>query len=196
MFTQIKFWRIGVVNIFATSKCPVKSARQHCDVHIRKMIVETAQLLSTAHVMCDGIQVAYKKTHHNHPCGVWIRESASNYRWAFNMLEAMLIEYEYRFEKTHRTGLHLEALRAVPTMVDRGLTPFAQAMPEHLRDSDAHKAYRRYLKIKFTEWSQRDRPVLCTYTRREVPKFARDVATRIIPFTLLYCKKETRYAPA
>ena len=33
-------------------------------------------------------------------------------------------------------------------------------------------------------------------TRREVPKFARDVATRIMPFTLLYCKKETRYAAA
>lgn len=184
------------MNVFATSPDPIVSAQHHCDIHLRKMIVETAQLLSTAHVVCDGIQVAYKKTHHNHPCGVWIRESASNYRWAFNMLEAMLIEYEYRFEKTHRTGLHLEALRAVPTMVDRGLTPFAQAMPEHLRDSDAHKAYRRYLKIKFTEWSQRDRPVRCTYTRREVPKFARDVATRIIPFTLLYCKKETRYAPA
>lgn len=37
------------MNIFYLSDCPEQSAKDHCDKHVVKMILETAQLLSTAY---------------------------------------------------------------------------------------------------------------------------------------------------
>jgi hypothetical protein len=42
------------MNIFALSSCPTQCAMQMCDKHVVKMVVETAQLLSTAHRILDG----------------------------------------------------------------------------------------------------------------------------------------------
>ena len=42
------------MNIFALSKDPIESAKMMCDKHVVKMIIETAQLLSTAHRILDG----------------------------------------------------------------------------------------------------------------------------------------------
>ena len=39
------------MNIFALSTDPIQSAEMMCDKHIVKMVIETAQLLSTAHRM-------------------------------------------------------------------------------------------------------------------------------------------------
>ena len=38
------------MNIFFIDRDPVLAARYHCDKHVYKMIVEYAQLMSTAHV--------------------------------------------------------------------------------------------------------------------------------------------------
>jgi hypothetical protein len=38
-----------VMNIFVLSKYPRLAAEMHCDKHCVKMILETAQMLSTAH---------------------------------------------------------------------------------------------------------------------------------------------------
>lgn len=46
------------MNIFVLSADPMVAARSHCDRHVVKMIVEYAQLLSTAHRVLDGTQVA------------------------------------------------------------------------------------------------------------------------------------------
>ena len=115
------------MNIFATDPDPTVCARQHCDVHLIKMVTETAQLLSAAHIVCDGVQVAYKKTHHNHPCAVWVRASAHNYRWAYTLLCCLLDEYTYRFNKKHATERFRKALAKTPTMPVLGLTQFAIA---------------------------------------------------------------------
>ena len=42
------------MNIFILDKNPEISARMHCDKHVPKMIVESAQMLSTAHRLLDG----------------------------------------------------------------------------------------------------------------------------------------------
>ena len=36
------------MNIFFIDKCPIKSAQQLCDKHVVKMVLETAQMCSTA----------------------------------------------------------------------------------------------------------------------------------------------------
>ena len=44
------------MNLFYLHNDPVKSAEMHCDKHVVKMIIEYAQMLSTAHRMLDGKQ--------------------------------------------------------------------------------------------------------------------------------------------
>ena len=170
------------MNIFATDPRPVVAAAHHCDVHLRKMIVETAQLLSAAHVFCDGNQVAYKMTHQHHPCAVWLRESKSNYRWTFDLLVCLCVEYSYRFNKRHKTQDHLAALGNVPENIPEGdLTPFAMAMPDEFRSNDPHKSYRRYLASKLQSWRERPKPMRTSFTYREVPKHLLRVSTRNFP---------------
>lgn len=165
------------MNIFATHPEPQISAHQHCDVHVNKMIIESAQLLSTAHIVVDNNHVAYKKTHVNHPCAIWVRESAANYRWLYEFFCCLLDEYEYRFDKCHETSRHIYALAKVPSIPELGLTRFAQAMPEELQQANPHFAYRLYMRTKLREWSERPRKVRTTFTRRPVPQFLYNVAT-------------------
>ena len=42
------------MNIFVLDDNPITAAKQHCDKHVVKMIIESAQMLSTAHRMLDG----------------------------------------------------------------------------------------------------------------------------------------------
>jgi hypothetical protein len=42
------------MNIFVLSDDPVQAAQDQCDKHVVKMIVESAQMLSTVHRMLDG----------------------------------------------------------------------------------------------------------------------------------------------
>ena len=42
------------MNIFVLDENPWAAARMHCDKHVPKIIVESAQMLSTAHRILDG----------------------------------------------------------------------------------------------------------------------------------------------
>ena len=44
------------MNLFYLDEDPWISAELHCDKHVVKMIIEYAQMLSTAHRMLDGEQ--------------------------------------------------------------------------------------------------------------------------------------------
>jgi hypothetical protein len=79
------------MNIFFLSEDPYEAARMQVDKHVVKMILESAQLLSTAHRILDGddqgvlpdfeTRLFYRATHKNHPSAKWIRESVENYNW-------------------------------------------------------------------------------------------------------------------
>lgn len=57
------------MNIFFLYYNPVQAARAHCDVHCHKMILESAQMLSTAtRELFGNHPKLYKSTHINHPC--------------------------------------------------------------------------------------------------------------------------------
>ena len=45
---------IDIMNIFYLDKDPKTCAEMHCDKHVVKMIIEYAQLMSTAHRVLDG----------------------------------------------------------------------------------------------------------------------------------------------
>lgn len=162
------------MNIFVTNKCPAISAMEHCDVHLRKMIVEVAQMLSTAHFVLDSVQVGYKPTHINHPCSVWIRQTTSNYNWAYAHFVALCGEYSNRFNKHHATfDKVVEVLSNPPQNAPQGdLQPFAMAMPDEYKKLgvyDQTKAYQAYLRDKFKEWGCRAKPIKVEWTHQNKP---------------------------
>jgi len=119
------------MNIFFLDICTKSCAEQHVDKHVVKMILEYAQLLSTAHRLLDGSEyldktangrnikrwkledykldsILFKASHINHPSAKWVRESRSNYRWLASLLENLCAEYTHRYGKVHsvqRSGL-------------------------------------------------------------------------------------------
>ena len=42
------------MNLFVLNENPVIAAQEQCDKHINKMVIESAQMLSTTHRMLDG----------------------------------------------------------------------------------------------------------------------------------------------
>jgi len=170
------------MNIFVTDFDPVISARNLCDKHVPKMIVESAQMLSTVHRMLDGIPekrpsksgkttqtyysfgderdgLYYLAVHKFHPCTVWTRESKANYVWHYRHFKAMAEEYQFRRNKIHATYQKLGDLLAKPpqNISDVGLTEFAQAMnhyPDCKVSGDAVTAYRKYYHAAkpFAKW--------------------------------------------
>jgi hypothetical protein len=115
------------MNIFVLDNDTRLAALYHCDKHVVKMILETAQLLCTAHRELDGDERAarlsfYRATHKNHPCAKWARETRANYLWLYDLLKWLLHEYTFRYSKVHkveRDGLFLK-LAEPPANIDDG----------------------------------------------------------------------------
>ena len=150
------------MNIFYLDRDPREAARLQCDRHVVKMILETAQLLSTAHVELDGEQVAYKATHKNHPSAIWVRGSLDHYEWTLYHLEALGREYELRYKKVHKTiKEHFKALRRPPAALEsiRGYQDPPQCMPDECKSSDAVVAYQTYYNYKADDWDARGIPM-------------------------------------
>ena len=59
------------MNIFHLDRDPVQSAQWMIDKHVVKMIVESAQLLSTAHRVLDGEEY-YDKNKNGHKLKRWL----------------------------------------------------------------------------------------------------------------------------
>jgi len=132
------------MNIFILDNDIEKCAAFHNDRHCVKMILESAQMLSTA-CRLKGIDAGYKATHQNHPCNIWTRASKSNWLWLRELVVHLNEQWAMRFEhKNNHKSYDVVMSLPVPNLPEIGLTPFAQAMPECLKKKDAVKAYRGY----------------------------------------------------
>ena len=90
------------MNIFYLDSDPVKAAQIQYNKHVVKMILESAQMLCTAHHHYDnGHNVPYKKAHYNHPSTIWCRQNSRQYYWLFHHMLALGDEYTKRYNKTH-----------------------------------------------------------------------------------------------
>ena len=154
------------MNIFFLDTNPKYAAAFHCDKHVVKMVLETAQLLSTAHHVLDGEEVAfddlYKPTHVNHPSSVWVRSNMKNYQWTYELFCHLCNEYTKRFGKKHKTESKLRLkLGNYPKNIDKSgwdspLSPPPQCMPEEYLNQCTVTAYRDYYcgeKARFARWS-------------------------------------------
>lgn len=186
------------MNIFYLDKDPKVCAQMHVDKHCIKMILEYAQLLSTAHRILDGTvsiglgktgrkqtryvlpddreSVLYSATHLNHPSAVWCRQSAMNYHWLYTLLVECCKEYTYRYGKIHKcesSGL-VNRLQTTPTNINgtKDFTEPTPAMPEDVKvPGDSINSYRRYYvmnKEHLWSWSGK-------INSRERPKWLTDM---------------------
>jgi hypothetical protein len=149
------------MNIFYLDNDPTKCAQYHCDKHVVKMILESAQLLCTAHWVSGG-EAPYRKTHVNHPSNKWVRESLSNYKWLCELGMELCKEYTYRYGKIHKTQQHIEWLiDNLPNIEDKGFTEMPQAMPDECKMEDPIEGYRNYYNIEkayMCKWKGRLEP--------------------------------------
>jgi len=146
------------MNIFYLNDDPVISAEMHCDKHVVKMVIEYAQLLSTAHRIIDGIEyqgktklgrnirrwkmedslkeeVLYKASHINHPSAKWVRENAIQYQFMYDMFVALCDEYKFRYGREHLTDTKLRGLlNEVPDNMELGSWSVPpQCMPDDVK---------------------------------------------------------------
>jgi hypothetical protein len=166
------------MNIFVLSRNVRTCAQLHCDQHVVKMPLETAQLLSTALALTapqawaelQAAGLAYKPTHQQHPCALWARECINNYLWLARLGLELGAEYSLRYTpegespRAHKSVAVLRALRAAaPPLPDkRVITPFPLVMPaEYQQPLDPVGSYRRYYaaaKGEFARYTRRPRP--------------------------------------
>ena len=121
------------MNIFYLDSDPVKAAQAQYDKHVVKMILESAQMLCTAHHHYgNGDNVPYKKAHYNHPSTIWCRQNASQYMWLYDHMIALGREYTKRYKKTHLTIIKCaEVLKQLPpTIPETIFTEPPQCMPD------------------------------------------------------------------
>ena len=161
------------MNIFATNKCPVKSAKFLDDKRVVKMVLESAQMLSTAINHYKGVG-PYKSTHMNHPCNVWVRSSRSNYMWLVGHFKALCDEYKKRYNKTHKCEQYLNLFIDNRIVIpDNPATEFVNCARnsglgvDFSAIKDTCEAYKQYL---FNRWSMDKRVSMCKLGRLYVNK--------------------------
>jgi len=161
------------LNIFYVHKDPVKSAKMLIDKHVCKMIIESAQMLSTAHRIIDGEQwedrtkagrrikrwrlknkehedIIYKASHVKHPSTLWVMKNIFHYNWLYNHMIALNDEFKLRYNHTkdHMTIQKLKDIlihppKNIPVNVI-GTDP-TPAMPDECKiPGDVIGSYRKY----------------------------------------------------
>lgn len=132
------------MNIFYLDNDPELAAKYHNDRHVCKMLVEYAQLMSTAHRLCNGSEQVYRATHKNHPSAIWVREGKDNYEWLYLLWLFLSDEYAKRYGKIHLSWLKLsDILSSIPELPS-GSTKLRLAMPEGYQSVDPVESYRMY----------------------------------------------------
>ncbi len=143
------------MNIFVLDENPKLAAQYQCDKHVVKMTLETAQLLCSVYE-----DAPYRRTHYNHPCSIWVRESVDNFSWLIVHGIALANEYTFRYGKVHKSQAVIEwARNNPPQLPEIGLTKHVLCMPEEYKISCVVTSYRNYYrgdKSRFASW-RRDR---------------------------------------
>lgn len=174
------------MNIFYLDRNAKTCAEMHCNKHVVKMIIEYAQLMSTAHRVLDGEEYIdrtanghkikrwrmkdercesglMKASHVNHPSNIWVRSSKENYYWLNEMWDHLLREYTHRYGKHHACGKYQDVLWQPPSNIsDKYFTDPTPAMPDECKIANNSLAsYHKYYidkKVSFAKWTKRERP--------------------------------------
>jgi len=177
------------MNIFYLNEDPEICAQQHNDKHVVKMCIEYAQLMSTTHRVLDGElwygrtangrkiaryllqdgemnEAVYKACHVNHPSNKWVRKSANNYEWLYDLWTCLCKEYTHRYNRVHESFRKLELFLMLPpkNLEHKGFSEPTPAMghyPQCIVENDSITSYRNYYweaKQDLSVWSKREKP--------------------------------------
>jgi len=175
------------MNIFVLDTDPIKAGQLHCNQHVCKMIVETAQLLCTARYYSYGIKSKsdmvlqkelfsritegfprsepYSVTHVNHPCNVWVRRSLGNFDWLMQLGKTLAGEFKVRYGHEHASEKIINWIDSKNKLkwLNQSMTPFVTVMPEYLQDmygDDPVNAYREFYCYEkhFAKWPNGYKP--------------------------------------
>tara|TARA_R110000764_G_scaffold46791_6_gene104882 strand:- start:501 stop:989 length:489 start_codon:yes stop_codon:yes gene_type:complete len=157
------------MNIFYLGNAKL-SAKELCDKHIVKMVLESAQMLCTTH-WCfantlEKVQelskiALYKPAHVNHPSTIWTRRSNEQYMWHYDLYCEMSKEYTRRYGKIHGASRFIGVLDKPPKDLGTGFTEPPQCMPDKYKNDCTVTAYRNYYiaeKKHFAKYKKGGRP--------------------------------------
>ena len=158
------------MNIFYLDEDAKKCAQYHYNIHISKMILESAQMLSTATwclspLLAEDLykqELCYLPTHINHPCNIWVRESNSNFLWLKNLAIYLNEEKKHRFRSGNHKSIYVVLSLPVPSNIKTEFTTPALAISDKsLHFNDPVLSYRKYYmtdKRHMAKWTDRDIP--------------------------------------
>ena len=128
------------MNIFFLDYDTQKCAQYHCDKHVVKLVLESAQMLCAAHwigwqkmLKVDSglkrkeymellsskidprLRPPWKMTHAAHPCTQWAQRSWGNYMWLSLHGMELCREYTRRYGRVHKSEeIHRWLNRVIP----------------------------------------------------------------------------------
>jgi len=142
------------MNIFYLDSDPIKAAQIQYNKHVVKMVLESAQMLCTAHHHYAELldykpdYIPYKKAHYNHPSTIWCRQNVKQYYWLYNHMIALGEEYTKRYGKEHLTITKCKDILEYPPFgipLTADFTEPPQAMPDEYKvEGDSLTAYWNY----------------------------------------------------
>lgn len=152
------------MNIFATDRDPAIAAHNLDDKRVNKMIIETAQLLSSA-IRFYGVNEGYKITHFNHPCAVWTRASRSHFNWLVLHGLALGRVYTKAYGKSHASiEIIHECKWHADVIPDNDWKDWPNCTDDKLTNDDIITIYRNYMNRKWDNdsfvltWKNRPMP--------------------------------------
>lgn len=164
-----------------------KSAKSHDNTRCVKMLLEHAQLLSTALNIKAGKQVApYRSFNPKHPCCLWTAKTRKNFLSLLSFTYFLLDVYKQRFNnKKHKVE---DVLEEIDLLIKKPLfnhfignefTIPALAMPEHFKTDDVVESYRNY-------WVSKPKMI---YPAGSIPEWFKE--KRKLPFLLKVPQQKT-----
>lgn len=173
------------MNIFALHPDPTICASYHCDQHLHKMILESAQMLSTAARARSYYSIEswlYKSAYEKHPCTIWTGLSNHNMLW--------LCELASELDNLRTSGSHssMDVIKAVQECIvdefsyakSSAADPFIFCGPAHLslnRNLTVHEKYQAYYILKHKAWLDKGRGM--SYKGRGLPCFLAEFSDSI-----------------
>lgn len=148
------------MNIFFVDQDPVIAAKSLVDMHVNKMVTETAQILSNCYSLerlaepdCPRNYSGNPRRHSypHHPCCKWPQKSKANFDWTVAHGLALEEERLYRGMNPSFPAKFIKWCKDNPPHFNQAeMTEPAQAFGEanqHLRSKDPVEGYRLYYNV-------------------------------------------------
>jgi len=166
------------MNLFILHEDPVLAARDNCDKHCAKIVLEATQMLANCfspealkdapETKCGAVR---RHSYYNHPVSKFVRATRENMRWTIEHAEELerqrlLIGYKSHFSMRFVKWAKENVYNSV--VPNGSLSDFAIAIPQdsncrrlpNFEEMDAVSKYRNYYKFDktFATWKNRKKP--------------------------------------